>query len=162
MPGNAQPSQIIFDILIAAGVGVAHSVANANDWHIGMARQRATPDKFITIYDTTGLPPEPALNINYPGIQIVVRSDTNNYTSTYSKSSQIRDVLLGRPSEVVLGDILTSITMPSDIISLGVDENERFEMALNFLLVIEQGDLSESWRREIDPVVNPVWVETQW
>jgi hypothetical protein len=146
MPGNSLPSDGIKDILVESSIGVFAPYATLSDWYIGIGRQIDKPNRMITIYDTSGLPPEPGMDINYPGIQIVVRSEPNGYKDGHQKARDIRDALLGRPSETRNGDIFASITMTSDVIPLGVDANERYEFALNFQLIVHQGDLSNSHR----------------
>jgi Bacteriophage minor capsid protein len=146
MPGNALISEGIKDILVSAGIGVFQPSAGSNDWHIIISRIKPNPDKMIVIYDTAGLPPEPGLDINYPGIQIVVRGMPNGYKDTSVKSKRIKDEFLGMPKTTVNGDIWASVTMTSDIIWLGYDENERPSFSLNFQLIVHQGDLANSHR----------------
>lgn len=136
----------IKDILVAQGVGVFKPDAALTDWNIVISRFDKVPNRMIVILDTAGPPPEPGLDINYPGIQVAVRGEPNGYVDTMTKCMQIRDVLLGRPSETVNGDVWASITMSSDIIPLGYDENERPQFTLNFQLIVHQGDLTNSHR----------------
>lgn len=150
MPGNSLPSEGIKDILVERGIGVFQPNATMTDWNIMISRMRDgddAPNKCIAIYDTGGLAPEPGLDINYPTIQIVVRGEPDGYVDTHKKCRDIRDVLLGRHSEVRGGDTWASVTMPHDILSLGYDDNERPEFSMNFQLIIHQGDLSNTPRQ---------------
>lgn len=151
MPGNSIPSEGIKDILVENSIGVFQPNAALTDWVIAISRMRdgdGTPNKMIVIYDTAGYAPEPGLDINYPSIQIVVRGEPNGYVDTYKKAQQIKNVLLGRLSEDRGGDKWAGITMPSDIIPMGYDDNERPELVMNFDLIIHQGDLSNTPRKD--------------
>jgi len=151
MPGNSLPSEGVKDILVEDGIGVFQPNAVAGNWVIMISRMRdgdETPNKVIAVYDTGGLAPEPGLDINYPTIQIVVRGEPDGYVDAHKKCRDIRDSLLGRPSEVRGGDTWASVTMPHDIIPLGYDDNERPEFSMNFQLIIHQGDLTNSHRQD--------------
>jgi hypothetical protein len=109
----------------------------------------ALPHRMIAIYDTGGLAPEPGLDIDYPTVQILVRAESNGYKTAYSKCREIKDLLLGRNSEVRGGDTWASVTMTSDILHLGYDTAaERPEFSMNFQLIIHQGDLTASQRKD--------------
>jgi len=139
----ASPSEGIKDLMVTGGVG---SFGSETGWAIRISRQKDKPDSLVTIYDTAGLVPEPGLDINRPGIQLLVRGDQNGYKATYAKCEEIRDLLLGLPSQTINGDLWASVVMTSDIIFLGYDEKDRPEFSLNFQLIIHQGDLSNSHR----------------
>lgn len=146
MPGNALVSEGIKDLLVTASIGVFQPNASPTDWTIVISRMRPYPNKMISIYDQGGLPPEPGLDINYPAIQIVVRGEPDGYKDAHTKARRIRDELLGMPSTTVNGDIWASVTMSSDILFVGYDDNERPLISLNFQLIIHQGDLTNSHR----------------
>lgn len=151
MPGNSLPSEGIKDILVENAIGVFQPNAVMTDWVIMISRMRdgdGAPNKCIAIYDTGGLAPEPGLDINYPTVQLVVRGEPDGYVDAHRKCRDIRDVLLGRHSELRGGDTWASVTMPSDILSLGYDDNERPEFSMNFQLIIHQGDLTNTTRRD--------------
>lgn len=143
--GNTQPSEGVKDILVENGVGVFAS-ESPNVWAIRISRMKNKPNKMICIYDSVGASPEPGLDINYPGIQIVVRGEPDGYRAAWDKCAAIRDRLLGRPSETRGGDIWASVTMSGDILFIGYDDNERPTFSMNFQLIVHQGDLSNSHR----------------
>lgn len=143
---SALISEGIKDILVAAGVGIFEPDYSGTGWCIAISRTRNEPNTFIAIYDHGGQAPEPGLDVDYPSIQIVVRGEPDGYKNAMSKCRAIKDVLLGRPSETRSGDVWASITMPTDVIPLGYDDNERPEFSLNFNLIVHQGDLSNSHR----------------
>jgi hypothetical protein len=144
------PSIGIKDLLVSHNIGtfkLNHNTPNSSPgWGISISRQHDKLDTLITIYDTQGLAPEPHLDINRPGVQILVRGSQSGYMAAYQKCEEIRDVLLGLPSQTINGDIWASLTMTSDILWLGYDENERPQFSLNFLLITHQGNLVNSNR----------------
>jgi len=137
------PSEGVKDLLVSDSIGV---FAAETGWAIRISRSKDAPDTLITIYDVAGNIPEPGLDINRPGIQVLVRGDQNGYNAAYSKCENIRDTLLGLPSQTINGDIWASVTMSSDIIFVGYDDKDRPLFTLNFLLIIHQGDLTNSHR----------------
>lgn len=139
------PSKNIADILSSSGIGVWASDV-ATDWAIVVGDLRDDPNTQICIMDSPGRSPEPGLDINYPSVQIIVRTSANDYLNGWYKCRDIRDVLLGRPSEERDGDVWASCVMAGDIMSLGKDENGRPLLAMNFDLIIHQGDLTNSHR----------------
>jgi Bacteriophage minor capsid protein len=146
MAGRSIPSEGIKNILVENSIGVFQPNAVITDWVIVISRLRDLPNKMISILDAGGREPEPGLDINYPAIHIIVRGEPDGYVDTYNKCLDIKDVLLGRKTEIRGGDTWASVTMPQDIIPLGYDENERPEFSLNFNLIIHQGDLSKTTR----------------
>jgi hypothetical protein len=148
MAGNSIPSEGVRDILVENSIGVFQPYARAGDWVIVISRVRDKPNKMIAIMDTGGRAPEPGLDINYYSVQIVVRGEPDGYVDGFKKALAIKDVLLGRHSELRGGDVWASVTMPHDIIPIGYDDNERPEFSLNFNLIIHQGDLANSWRQD--------------
>jgi Bacteriophage minor capsid protein len=148
MPGNALISDGIRDILVAASIGVFQPDALDTDWVISISRMRDKPNKMICVYDSTSLAPEPGLDIDYPGIQIVVRGEPDGYKDAFNKARRIKDALLGMPRTEINGDIWASVTMLGDILPLGYDDSERPEMSMNFQLIVHQGDLTNSYRED--------------
>lgn len=145
MAGITLPSEGVKDILVSAGIGVFAS-QSATEWSIRISKMEPKPDKMIAIFDVPGLPPQPGLDINYPALQIVVRGTPAGYVDSYAKAQRIVDELLGRDTETRGGDIWASVTMSSDIINLGYDDNERPMWSMNFQLIVHQGDLTHSHR----------------
>ena len=141
---TAPPSDAVRTILETNSIG---TFASHTGWGIYIGITPNEPNTIISIFDTGGLAPDPALDINYPGFQIVVRSDTNDYTGGWAKAQQIKDKLLGLPSQTINGDVWAAITMNSDILYLGQDDLFRSMFSLNFSAIIHQGDLVATNRR---------------
>ena len=136
----SMPSLGVKDILVEAGIGQWNdSGATADSWVINISRTSDDPDTMITLYDSPGMPPEPGLDIDYPSVQVVVRAGKNGYMAAWAKINQIRNELLGRPSETRNGDVWASVTVGIDIMHLGEDENARPSLAMTLNLIIHQG-----------------------
>ncbi len=122
------------DLLVTAGVGVE---AATSGWGIFAGRAPKEPDTVIGIEQTGGLPSNPRWLLDFPALQVRVRGSRDDYFSAFNKAREVKDALLGLPSQTVNGDRWTSVTMLGDIVSLGIDELNRYMFALNFSLIIE-------------------------
>lgn len=125
----------IKDLLVAAGVGV---FAAPTGWsiHIGLAPNK--PDSVISIWPSGGNNPNPKWSLDYPQAQVRVRD--KKWEEAYAKTQQVKDTLLGIPSQDLNGDRWNSITMIGDLTSMGYDEKNRPEFSLNFALIVEPAD----------------------
>lgn len=137
------PSVGIKDLLVSAGVGAFGASAG---WSIRIGRMKDHPDTLITIYDTPGVSPEPRLDINRPSCAVIVRGNQNGYVDTYAKAEEVRNTLLGLPSQTINGDLWAHLTMSGDILHMGYDEKERPMFSLNFQIILHQGDLDGTHR----------------
>lgn len=124
----------IRDLLVAAGVGNFNATSG---WSIHIAKEPAKPNTTITITATGGLPANPAYLLDYPNVQVRVRGDVSSYQSAEAKAREVKDALLGVPSQDLNGDRWVSITQLTDIVSLGFDENDRPLFSVNFACIIE-------------------------
>ena len=150
----------IRDILVDAGIGKARTQAGVNDWWIFISRLKddVKHAKVITIYDQLGEAPEPGLDIDRPGFQIVVRGETDGYQDAAEKAAEIQRALLGLPrTETDTGDIIASVYMSSGIAYMGVDANERPELSLNFQAIVHP--ILRGWRQNSGlAIYYPDWV----
>jgi len=103
------------DILEANGVG---TFGATNGWGIYIGFEPETPDTTITLYDTGGGSPLPNLLLDFPTIQTRIRGSVGDYEATYQKALEVRDVLLGLPSQTINGTLYDGVWANSDIIYL--------------------------------------------
>ncbi len=136
------PSIGVKDVLVAANVGTF----NSGSWQIHVSKQPLEVDQSITIYDAGGLAPYPKWLLDFPSVQIIVRGLENSYETTYNKTKEVKDALLGLPSQDINGDRWVSVTMIGEMASLGYDEKQRPEFALNLRLIIEPADAAGDYR----------------
>ena len=134
--------------LVANTVGVFES-ETVGVWGIYIGKTPMRPDTTITITQFGGLPPDPKFLLDYPSIQVRVRGDKGKYRDTRLKTKDIKDVLLGCVSQTVNDDRWVSVTMETDPVFLGYDENERPEFVLNFNMIVEPQSTALSNRQAL-------------
>lgn len=105
------------------------------------------PDLAVCCISSGGRSPEVHLAVDYPTLQVLVRGPiTNGYTVSKQIAQTVKDTLLGLFSQDVNGDRWDSVSMRGDITWLGPDDKKRPMWSLNFALIVEPGDLTESNR----------------
>lgn len=124
----------IKDLLVLAGVG---SFNASSGWSIHIGREPMEPDTCITIASTGGLPSNPAYLLDFPNVQIRVRGRASSYQDAEAKVQEVKDALLGLPSQDLNGDRWVSITQLTDIVHIGFDDNSRPLFTVNLALIIE-------------------------
>lgn len=130
----ASVAEGIRDLLVAASIGTFNA---SSGWSIHIGREPTTPNKAITIARTGGLPSNPAYLLDFPNVQVRVRGSASGYQEAEQKIRDIKDTLLGLPSQDLNGDRWVSITQLTDIVHIGFDESNRPLFTVNFALIIE-------------------------
>ena len=130
----ANPASMIRDLLITDAVGVDSVTA---DWSVFLFQEPETPDAVITVYNAGGEARDPKWGLDFPSIQVRVRGKPGDYTTAYTKISDVVTALLGRDPETVQGDEIQAFNMLGDIIQLGFDQSNRPLLVVNFRLIIE-------------------------
>lgn len=124
----------IKDLLVAANCGVFNT---AGTWQIVIGQTTELTNTLIVINETGGKQSNPAWAIDYPSIQVKVRGNVNGYQAAREKIRDIKNALLGLPSQDLNGDRWTAINAIGDITSMGVDQNNRPSFVMNFALIVE-------------------------
>lgn len=124
-------SEDIAQILVGAGVG---TVGGASGWRVSISREATAPDTCVTVYDNGGSTPHPNWSLDELDIQVQVRGDREGYRAAYDKVLEVRDVLLGRPTENVNTTQYVGIIMRGDFNFIQYDDNERPVFTLNFIV----------------------------
>ncbi len=124
----------IKDLLVAAGIG---TFAATSGWGIYINKEPTDPDTVVTVTTSGGTNPNPKWLIDFPSAQVMIRGAPNGYVAAQAKAQEVKDALLGLPSQDLNGDRWDSITMAGDIAPLGYDETNRPRFSLNFNLIIE-------------------------
>ncbi len=112
----------IKDLLVIGAHGV---FAATTGWSIHIGVEPDNPDTTITLYDTPAEPANPKFLLDFPRWQIRVRGTGNSYPTTYAKALQIRDALLGLPSQTLGGTVYVGIYLVNDIFFLQQDKASR-------------------------------------
>lgn len=116
--------------LLATHVGVS-------GWTVEIGAMPDEPDKVIMISDTGGLEPNPKWLLDFPSLQVMVRGAVSGYLDTFREAKAVKDLLLGLPSQDLNLDRWVSVTLASDVASIGRDENMRPLFSTNFRLILE-------------------------
>lgn len=134
----------IKDLLVTAAVGVFNGT---NDqWNINIGKTIEEPDNCITIRQTGGTTPNPKWLLDYPSIQVIVRSGPNGFRDAWNKAQSVKNVLLGLPSQDLNGDRWVQVNMMGDVSDIGQDEKRRPRVSVNFRLIIEPAASADSHR----------------
>ncbi|KKM82885.1 hypothetical protein LCGC14_1314940 [marine sediment metagenome] len=121
------------NILVTAGVGALTGAG----WRIFGGHQPAEPDKAITIYFVGGRNPSPLWLLDYPSLSVRVRGTPFAWEATQVKAEEVKDALLGLPSQDIDGDRWVSVTMLGDMRDLGHDDKDRPVLGLDFQTIIQ-------------------------
>lgn len=117
-------SEDIKDILVAAGVGIFKT-------NLFIGTMPASPDANVTIRDTPWKPPELNYEIDYPGIQTLVRGARGQYTATQVKAVSVNTVLHGY-QETINDTRYILVAAAHSPIYVGKDEQNRPMFSINF------------------------------
>ena len=120
--------------------------AAISGWQIEIGAMPDQPDNIIYISDTGGLPANPKWLLDFPSLQVVVRGTVGTYLDTFREAKAVKDLLLGVDSQDISGDRWVSITLVSDLGSIGRDEDDRPMFSVNFALIIEPQSVANSNR----------------
>jgi hypothetical protein len=131
---SKSPAHTISDFLASQGLGTLNP---AGPWRISTGRQPDSPDTSITVYDTGGQPDHPVLRLNYPSIQIRVRGNKDAYPTAFSKINDVKELLLGLPSQDINGDRWTAVNMIGGVMGAGYDAVSRPEFTVSFRCIVE-------------------------
>lgn len=128
------PSLHVANILVAANLG---GLTGSPQWPIKLGILPSTPDQVMAISDSPGQSPNPRWSLDYPSVQVVIRSEPFEYDVGYNQARAVKDAVIGIDSYTSGDDRIVSTTMLGDINYIGPDENNRTMFALNFRFIIE-------------------------
>ena len=87
----------------------------------------------IGVFETTGLPPEKAVDIDHPGIQIRVRNTSQSTAETKRKA--VYDALNGLIGTTIETRLYYSIWALGSPMALGQDDQRRFQYTQNYQIM---------------------------
>ena len=130
------PSEDIKNMLVAdTALGLIFDPTKVNNLFIAV--EPTAPKNCVTIFDTSGRPPQITLggkkaeeNYYYPSIQIRVRN--TGYVAGWALIQNIRTSLHGRAQETWNGTLYSAIICSSGPAFLDWDENNRVRFVINF------------------------------
>ena len=118
-------------LLVSAGLGTFGATSG---WGIYISEQPDAPDTTITLWDTGGSDPNPALALDQPTVMIWVRGPIKDYAAGYAKAMAVKNALLGIAAQTINSTPYGGATMRGDIAFLQYDEKSRPLFTLNFHL----------------------------
>lgn len=140
MAGKA-PSFMLYSLL--------NGHASITGWSVGMGSEPDSPDNRITCIDTGGEPPNPRWLLDFPSVQVVVRTSANNYDGGFTIAKVVKDLCLGVDAQDIDGDRLVSVTLVSDVFYIGKDDSQRHKFTLNFNLITEPAASANTQRQAL-------------
>jgi hypothetical protein len=131
------PSVGIADILIAANLGIMPVATMAvNAWPIYSGQLPTARDQAIAVIDRPGLMPEVKVAIDYPSVQLLIRSSRVGYIAARTKAEELFNALQAIPDGGAHFPELTSCVASTGIVFAGFDPSERPVHSLNFNLIV--------------------------
>lgn len=105
----------------------------ATSWEISKGSMPIDPNQIVAIFESPAdSDPETGFTLSYPGFQIRVRGEFDDYQAPRLKLEAIVDTLHSLRSETLLGTRYVYIFAAGTMIPIGQDENRRFELTQNF------------------------------
>lgn len=129
------PAKAIATYLQSQSVG---TLGATSGWALAYSTEPDAPPNAITIFDTGGPAPDTdQQNVLRPTIQVRVRSTGNaaGYDAAYAKHQAIRDLLINLSGVTMSGIRVACVSMRSDILSIGRDDNDRHVLTANYQLL---------------------------
>lgn len=140
----------IKDILVAKSVGVYTAGVQTAAWSIYYDYvPKAEPDQCITIHCRGGGDSNPAWLLDYPRIQVRVRSKQGSIVEANQKANTVMEALNGYPSTTFGSDRWVGIWNRGGVVPLELDKNDRPQYVVNFQCIVEPGATAETNRQAL-------------
>lgn len=127
----------IIAILVEAGVGVL-APNTLGGWPIYEGKFPDSEAQCILVRDTGGLRPEVKIAIDYPSVQVMVRSGKMGYLAAAEKADQVKLVLHAIDSAPAAFPELTSCILAAEKTFVGYDSDERPVWSVNFNCILSK------------------------
>ena len=112
--------------------GLIQDSDDAADWRLRLGYMQAAPDRSVAIYPTPGRAPEAGTPADYPGIQVKVRGNPDDYQAVEAKERAIYLFLHdGDPTLIGTGTVYC-FAVQSEALPMGQDENRRPALTRNY------------------------------
>jgi len=120
--------------LVTADLG--QDTDETQDWMVRVGYLQETPDRSICVYFAGGPPPETAIPVGYPRVQVRVRGAPNDFNVVQQKEQAIFTFLHAGNAQSQFGtDYVYCYAQQSAAMPLGQDENRRPSLARNYKLM---------------------------
>lgn len=109
-----------------------------SSWPIFIGSEPDNPNECITLYDTPGSSPNPKFLLDYPRFLARVRS--LSYEQGFAKAQELKEALLGLPSQDHDGIRLVGIWVVTDTHFLKADERGRSIFVNTWRMIVEPSE----------------------
>jgi len=114
------------------------SVVNGTTgWAGFLSRLPDSPDRAVNMVDTSGQTPNPKHLLDIVTIQALIRGVPDSYVDTWNKAKDVKDALLGLPSQEVNGDWWSGVLGLGDLALVSYDSKSRPIFSVNFRIFVE-------------------------
>lgn len=137
------PASVLKDLLVAGNAGTFNA---STGWNITLHSMPEAPNQCITLYNSGGRSPNPAYQLDFPSVQVMIRGNVGDGEGAYAQAVKCKDLLLGVTSQDVIGGRLMSVTLLGDINALGWDEKSRPRFSINVNMITEPDVSADSNR----------------
>lgn len=119
--------------LYLSGLMIGQFPYSNGTWALSVSWEvEGPPDNAITLYDTSGTGPDTD-DLNPVRVTLQVRVRSRDYPTAYSKQIEIRNALIKAAFPIVAATSrFVGIDVQSDVMSIGVDENNRHLLVANY------------------------------
>lgn len=114
--------------------GIAGGVTG---WGLAIGRMPASPNRMVGLFETAGRPPDTKYALRSPNLQVRVRAEKGGYEEARLKAEAVLVELEGLRGTVG-GSVFVHFIALADMTPMGEDENERPEVAVNFMTAREE------------------------
>lgn len=128
------PAEIAVEFLHTAGIA---SKTATSGWVARIGRLTTGPDTQVACVDAPGEPSDPRWLLDFPWVTVLVRGAPQAYDTAFQKAKDVKDKLLGLPSQDVTGGRWNSVRAAGDIGFVHYDESNRPVFSMNFRLIVE-------------------------
>ena len=138
---SINPTLGVLELLQTHGVIDSLDPSTPQPAWIGSEGFKPHPDRMVATLISGGRDSHPSLNIDWPQVQVLVRGQRGEYSSTLAKAREVKSALLGLANLSIGGELWASVRLIGDISPAGVDENNRDLFSMNYELIIHTDDL---------------------
>lgn len=113
--------------------------AELTGWAWSIGKLPATPDQVICLVDQGGPAGIPNLLVDFPGLQVLIRSSPGGegYRTSRLMMNKVRDAILGMPNHPIQFPELDGVTERGHVAPMGYDDKDRHIWSDNFQMIVE-------------------------
>jgi Bacteriophage minor capsid protein len=126
------------NVSVADDVADLFAAAGWTGWSVFVNEMPPEPDQAVGIFEAGGPPPGTRLDIDRPSVQVRVRAGKHDWPTARAKIKDAFD-LLHKRTGTLTGTYYVAIMATGDVLTLGLDANERPELAQTYEAIRSRG-----------------------